>query len=189
MDYYSAPFFFVDQQNSMRGDFSRTRELFFVGSFHSDRLKVLENVIAMNPDIDFYSHFYIHPVTFLTNKIPFRKRSLFRFRKMEYSEMIERINKSVAILDIQNISQNGLTTRIFEALGARSKIVTTNRNILEYEFYNDNNILIVDRNVPVIDKKWLASDYEEYDEALLNNYHINSWIKDVFDIEIIQGEK
>jgi len=102
---------------------------------------------------------------------------------MKYSEMINTMKNSAAVLDIQNIAQNGLTTRIFEALGAETKIVTTNSNILHYDFYNSKNVLIIDRNNPVIEKSWLDAPYEEYDINLLKKYHIKNWIMEVFDIQ------
>jgi hypothetical protein len=177
------PFFFLEQQAGKRTLSSATHELFFIGSYHTDRLPVLENVMKLNPGIELYSHFYINPVSFILNKIPVRKIRLFNFGKMKYFEMIKTIEGSLAILDIQNVSQHGLTTRIFEALGARSKIVTTNSNIIDYEFYNDRNILIVDRNNPIIEKSWLHAPYEKYDDKLLGNYHITRWIQEVFDIK------
>lgn len=176
------PFFFVDQKSSDLKTVIRQYEIFFIGSFRADRLALLEKILVKNPQIRFYYHLYINPITFFLNKISLRKRTLFKFHKMKYSEMIKMMNHSIAVLDMQNIFQNGLTTRIFEALGARVKIVTTNRNILDYEFFNSNNILVIDRNNPIIERNWLDTPYEEYDKVLLNKYHINSWISEVFDI-------
>jgi len=176
------PFFFVIQYKTNDCTHQYVYDMFFIGSFHTDRLQVLENVKKLNPQINCYMHFYINPVTFLLNKAIWSKRSFFRFRKMKYAEMIGTMKNSRAILDIQNISQNGLTTRIFEALGSRSKIITTNMNILDYEFYNGNNIYLIDRNNPLIENSWLNLPYEDYDTELINKYHIKSWINEVFDI-------
>lgn len=179
------PFFFVNQYNSEKIVKHHLHDIFFIGSFHTDRLEVLKNVKRLNPNLNFYLHFYINPITFLLNNVIWSKGSSFRFRKMKYATMINIIENSRAILDIQNISQNGLTTRIFEALGAKSKIITSNKNILKYDFYNSENIFIVDRNNPVIEKEWLEHPYYEYDFSLLGKYNINYWILEVFDLKKI----
>lgn len=178
------PFFFVELfEDDKKVDYTCNNELFFIGSFHTDRVQVLEKIKKMNPDIKLYHHLYINPLVFLVNKIPLSKRKLFKFHKMNYIKMVKTINKSVAILDIQNNSQHGLTTRIFEALGAKTKIVTTNCNIMKYEFYNTNNILIVDRNNPLIDKSWFNLPYHEYDKNIYEKYNIRNWINEVFIFE------
>jgi len=175
------PFFFVNRKEKSNNVKPVNTELFFVGSFHTDRVSVLEKVIDLNPGIKFNYHFYINPLTFLANRIPISKMHLFKFRKVKYHDMIRTIENSLSVLDIQHASQHGLTTRIYEALGAKSKIATTNRNIMEYDFYNENNILVIDRDNPVINKSWLELPYVEYDYELLIRYSISNWILDIFN--------
>lgn len=64
--------------------------------------------------------------------------------------MIAVLAISKAQIEIQHPSQKGLTTRAFESLGTKTKLITTNPAIRQYDFYNSNNILIIDRNNPVI---------------------------------------
>lgn len=176
------PFFYKEESGPKRIISSKKAEIFFIGSYHSDRLQVLETILRNNKFIKINTHFYINPITFLLNKIPFRKRQLFRFRKMEYSKMINTLQNSIAILDIQNSAQHGLTTRIFEALGTKTKIITTNENIINYEFYNLNNICIIDRKNPKIDEHWLGTPYLDYEIDIYKKYSLKSWIIDVFGL-------
>ena len=56
------------------------------------------------------------------------------------------ILKSKIIVEIQRNDQIGLSFRIFEALGYRKKLVTTNTDVVNYDFYNPQNILVIDEN-------------------------------------------
>jgi hypothetical protein len=57
-------------------------------------------------------------------------------------------------------------------------------NVKEYEFYNCNNFLIIDREKPLIEKEWMPLPYKVYDEGLVNRYHLSNWIGDVFNSDI-----
>ena len=46
-----------------------------------------------------------------------------------------------------------LSTRAHEAIAARRKYITTNKHIMDYEYYDPNNILIIDIDNPVISKR------------------------------------
>ncbi|MBP7731496.1 MAG: hypothetical protein KA114_07675 [Bacteroidales bacterium] len=185
------PFFFSDvlKENTLSSNYSFSYDLFFIGSYTPDRLKILELIKELNPNISFYIYLYINPITFLLNKSIWRKRNVFKFKKLKYSEMISVIKNSRAILDIAHINQRGLSTRVFEALGAKSKIVTTNKSIIDYDFYNQHNILLIDPNKPVIPNIFLESAYEDYDIKILKNYYIKKWILDVFDIKVISDNQ
>ena len=177
------PFFFVSHKENATKKSGSEHDLFFIGAYHTDRIKVLEKIRKLNPGLDFHIHLYINPLTFILNKIPLSKLGLFSFRKMDYPEMIEEINRSSSVLDIQKVTQHGLTTRIFEALGSGAKVITTNENIRYYEFFNESNFLVIDRDNPVVDPQWIISPYSEHEVSLLMRYHISSWIKDIFDIQ------
>jgi hypothetical protein len=175
------PFFFVRRPDTKQINKIIKNELFFIGAYHSDRLKVIKKVKALNPQIKFRTLFYINPITFLLYKIPLKDLSYFNFKKMKYAAMLETIENSTAILDIQNISQHGLTTRVFEALGAGAKVITCNESIVKYDFYKEANILIIDRENPLIEESWMSIPYEKYSDDFLHNYHISKWVTDVFD--------
>jgi hypothetical protein len=175
------PFFFVPEAGTVKT--SKKFDLFFIGIYQKDRLKVLEKVRELNPGINFHPHFYINPITFLKAGFLFKKWKLFSFKKMNYRKMIRMVKSSSAILDIPKPSQKGLTTRIFEAMGAGVKIITTNENVRNYDFFNERNFLVVDRHNPVIDPLWINGSYENYEVMILKKYYISRWIEDVFDIE------
>jgi hypothetical protein len=177
------PFFFTRYRNPKNSSALNESKIFFIGAYNSDRLKIIEKVKFLNPQIKFHIHFYINPLAFILAKLPLKYLPYFKFRKMKYSHMLKQIEKSVAVLDIQNIGQCGLTTRIFEALGAGSKVITINENIFGYDFYNKENILVIDRNYPKIEKSWLDIPFNKYEGSILNRYYIEEWVKEVFGLD------
>ncbi len=73
--------------------------------------------------------------------------------------------------------QHGLTFRVFEALGYRKKIITTNRDIRNYDFYNPNNIFIIE-DVENIDipQSFFETPYEEIPVEIYNHYTVKEWV-------------
>ncbi|MFD2827467.1 hypothetical protein ACFSYG_13370 [Leeuwenhoekiella polynyae] len=111
-----------------------------------------------------------------------RKSSLVTFinQKLSISEVHKRFLKSKALLDIQRSDQNGLSFRALESLGYNKKLITTNPDIVTYDFYNPSNILVVDPQNPVILKEFINSSYDPVPEEIIKKYEINSWIKEIF---------
>ncbi len=69
-----------------------------------------------------------------------------------------------------------MTIRTIEALACGNKIITTNETIKEYDFYNPNNIWIIDRKSPYIDPEFILSPYEKIDERIINSYSIKKFV-------------
>lgn len=88
------------------------------------------------------------------------------------SDLIFRQSKVIVDCPLEN--QNGLTIRVFEALYKHKKIITTNVNIKEYEFYSDNNIFIVNdgKKIPI---EFFSTPYDNRFE-ISNDYCIDSFV-------------
>jgi len=100
-------------------------------------------------------------------------------KPMPLSEVNDYTNKSKVLLDINRNGQIGLTFRIFESLGLEKKLITTNADIKNYDFYNPNNILVVDENNPVIPASFFENEYEKIPDAIFEKYTIEGWINNV----------
>ena len=88
----------------------------------------------------------------------------------------EYIKKSKALIDIHREGQNGLSFRVFESLGWHKKLITTNQNIVNYDFYNPNNILVINSEKIEIPLSFFETNYEEVSNKILHKYSINGWI-------------
>ncbi len=96
-----------------------------------------------------------------------------------YAEMLQLLNHYEVILDIAKPLQNGLSFRIFESMGMNKKIITNNRSVMEYDFYNPNNILVVDFDNLTIPKSFFETPFEPIDEVIKQKYHLRSFVKTV----------
>ena len=92
------------------------------------------------------------------------------------------IAESLALVDIQKENQQGLSFRVFEALGYGKKIITNNQDIVTYDFYNPNNIFVISEDNYTILNDFFESPYAEVSPEILKKYHINNWILIVFNI-------
>ncbi len=97
-------------------------------------------------------------------------------------EVAKSIEQSKIIIEVQRKEQIGLSFRVFEALGHRKKLVTTNGDVVNYDFYNPQNILVVDEDDIQIPESFVTSDYVPIDDEILDHYRLNTWVKRVFDL-------
>ena len=184
------PLFFLNEYANISKPQKYKYDLSFIGTAHSDRyillnkIRILPNVIKRN------CYFYLYLQNwklFLLYKI---KNSAFRkanFRDFNYvpltkNELMNLIEESRIVIDIQHPKQVGLTIRTIEMLGAHRKLITTNATIKDYDFYNPNNILIIDREDPKIPDMFFDADYEPVDQTVYYKYSLNGWLNDIFVI-------
>lgn len=91
-----------------------------------------------------------------------------------------KINLSTKIiLDLAHQNQTGLSFRPFDAMGLGKKLITTNENILNYDFYKPENILYIDPDNIDIPNEFLAAPYQEIDQTIKEKYSLENWIKNL----------
>jgi len=90
------------------------------------------------------------------------------------------MNNANVFVDIVRVNQTGLSFRVFDSLCYQKKLITTNKTIKDYDFYNPNNILIVDADNPVIEASFFETPYEPLDENIYYKYTIDNWVNTVF---------
>lgn len=185
------PLFFIDDymktfNTQKHYDF----DVSFVGTIHSDRYKVIK-VIKEIADKNQYKYFfycylqskfmyYFYKLT----KREFRGAKVqdFEFVKIRSTRIAEVIDKTKVVLDVQHPKQTGLTMRTIEMIGMHKKLITTNQSIKKYDFYNPDNIAVIDRNDITIPEGFLDKPYSEIENAIYNKYSLESWIIDVLGI-------
>jgi len=161
--------------------------LSFIGTAHSDRYRIVANIIAAIPaSLKCYWYLYLQaPWVFWVHKLinPAYKnaqRSSFSFTPIPRKDLQDIFFESVAILDIEHPLQVGLTMRTFEAMGASKKLITTNQRVKNMDFYNSKNIMVIDRNnIPNIPLEFFESPYEHLADEIYYKYSLNGWLNDV----------
>lgn len=95
-------------------------------------------------------------------------------------EINKMMQESEILLDIHRNEQQGLSFRVFESLGFHKKLITTNTDIINYDFYNDKNIFVIDDindiNIP---ESFFKTPYINVSKQLINKYLIENWVNDL----------
>ena len=97
-------------------------------------------------------------------------------------DMFQEFLKSKVILEIQRPENNGYTFRTFDCIGMKKKLITNNKEIINEDFYNPNNILVIDEDNIDIPKEFIDSPYEELPKEIYEKYSLENWIKQLLEI-------
>lgn len=97
--------------------------------------------------------------------------------RMEYTDYIGHIGHCRAIVDIANEGQDGLTQRVLESLFYHKKLITTNVDVVNYDFYNPSNICVVTAGHVNIPQGFLESPYVEVPQEILSHYSMETWVE------------
>lgn len=103
-------------------------------------------------------------------------------KALSMENVFKKMNDSKILIDLVRKDQTGLSFRIFEAMALHKKIITNNKTIIKYDFYNPNNILVIDELLQDISDDFLNTPYQEISEEIYNKYTLDHWIKTIFEI-------
>ncbi|MCM1157441.1 MAG: hypothetical protein NC300_04050 [Bacteroidales bacterium] len=176
------PLFYADSFIG-KNEFNRKYDLSFIGTLHSDRAYIIEELLDFMNRENLYKFYSLHmdKLRYIYRKLRYSKNIVpyLTTDSMSLSEIADIIKNSKASLDIQYFTQKGLTMRTIECVGAETKIITTNSDIVHYDFYCPDNIMVIDRAKPKLDLDFLNKPYKPINESIYKTYSIQSWIKDV----------
>ena len=159
----------------------------FIGTLHSDRYKVVHEIESQLVGMghESFSWYYL-PSRLLFYKMRLEDKTIksvdkntIKYKTLSLAQMVELYEQSEIVIDVQHPKQTGLTMRTFEALGARRKLITTNKDIVNYDFYNPRNILVVDRNNIMIPKSFVEEPFEDLPEEIYKKYALTNWLREV----------
>lgn len=173
---YSPQFYcFENQNNQIIENKNCKTDLYFVG-LNKNRLPLLEKIYLECENKNIKTKFYV-----MRDNI-YQESKYFKLHKkaISYEEVIKDIKNSKCILDITKEGQTGLTLRVLEALFLRKKLITNNKDLVNYDFYNKNNIFILNENSK-IDVEFINSKYEEVDESIIEKYSVDTWISNLIE--------
>ncbi|MCX7549978.1 hypothetical protein [Xanthomarina sp. F2636L] len=102
---------------------------------------------------------------------------------MPLNKVKEHLLEADVLLDVQKENQHGLSFRVFESLGYEKKLITTNKDVVHYDFYNPNNMIVVDVNNIQIPEAFFKTPYQTVSSDILYKYTLDGWIENVFHIK------
>lgn len=184
------PLFYVDTYENIGKEKKENYkyDCMFVGTAHPKKYKYISKISKELKNI--YPNQFIY--FFLPSKLVYIYRKLknkefknakinnFCYSAIKEKEMIDLIKNSKCILDSAQDNQNGLTIRVIETLGAKRKLITTNANIREYDFYKPENIYVYDNKFDFNDI-FFKSNYEEIDNDIYKKYSLRNWLNELLN--------
>ncbi|HEY0489996.1 MAG TPA: hypothetical protein VGD30_10825 [Telluria sp.] len=160
--------------------------LSFIGTAHTDRYAVVSRIKAqLPPQLRPYWYLYLQAPWVLqayrlTNPTMRQaRREEFEFTPLDKATLQSVFARSLAVVDIEHPRQRGLTMRTFETMGSHKKLITTNPEVRDYDFFNASNICVVDRQAPRIPAAFLESTFEPLAPSLYRHYSIEGWVDEV----------
>lgn len=98
---------------------------------------------------------------------------------ISYEQNLSYVKNTKTLIDIKIPEHDGLSFRFYECIKYQIKIITTNKTIRDYSFYNPNNIFIVgiDNNNNISD--FINSNYSPIAKAVYDSYSFQNWISNL----------
>lgn len=182
------PLYYSDEYKRTKED-KYEYDLCFIGTIHSDRWRILKELKkqAKEQRLRIYYFLYLQSrfiyVFYKLTKLEFGNTSIkeFNFDKISREKVVEIIEKSKVIIDVQHPRQSGLTIRTIEMIGMSKRLITTNADITQYDFYNPHNIQVIDRYHPLL-RMDFYSPYEPLKPEVYERYSLEEWIYEVLGI-------
>lgn len=149
-------------------------DLYFVG-INKGRfvsLNKLKELLSNNYHLNVFFRF-VNPIRALINH---------RFSKpIPYQQVVEETGHSRIVLEYNQAGQEGLTLRCIESLILQKKLITNNKDVVNYKFYNPHNIYILkDDNVNDL-QDFIDADFVPYDKDVIYDHSFTGWLKRIVE--------
>ena len=97
---------------------------------------------------------------------------------IKYNEVLEYIAQSRVILDFVREGQNGITLRPMESIFHSKKLITNNKDILNYDFYDSSNIFILGYDqLDKIESFIIENEFKDISQEVLDEYLFEAWLE------------
>lgn len=158
---------------------------------------------AINYNINYINQFYSDKIKLSKNKLltdilflgmaKNRKKEILKFEKecsnnnlltnfiivekkeeyISYDDYLNMISKSKCIVEYTD--DNNLTLRTVESIFFKKKLITNNKDIVNYDFYNKNNVFIIGLDNIKKLGEFVNSEYEKNQNHIMENYNFENW--------------
>lgn len=146
-------------------------DVFFLGRDKgrlSELLKLKQKFESLNLNV----LFHISP-----NQRRFLKKNNAYQKIISYDMALIEMAKSRAILDILSNPLDGLSLRALESLFHERKLITNSQTIIDYDFYDTQNVFILGKDKLSDLPSFIKSPYKKIDEVIVDSYDFKNWIK------------
>lgn len=158
----------------------------FVGTAHPKKYKFIKIMSHQLKEVypnQFIYFFFPSRSVFFYRKIMNKELRKAHYNEFHYvhlkgKEMNEVYESSRCVLDSPQAGQLGLTIRVLEALGAKKKLITTNQDVVNYDFCRPENIYVFNDTFNLSDD-FFTKPYVEVDNKIYEKYSLKSWLMEI----------
>ena len=186
--FYSKAYEKIGEDNVVGESSKREYDIMSVCTAHPNRYKTMSVLFPKlkAKGIRIFSFMYLNILQYWYNRVfvpEFKgaKKSEFNFKPLSEAENTSILRKSNTVFDMQHNKQSGLTMRTIETLGSKRKMVTTNINIKKYDFYNENNIFVMDDNNLDKIEEFINNKYVPISDDIYKKYSVHSWVETIIN--------
>lgn len=198
------PFYWIHSNDDKK--YCKEYDISIIGTNHDGRYELLSTI---KPQLDKFNVKYLFKVCQLIQKKPrlfplmkiklllMKREDILLWWKIALGQIeddlisrtyytIDEINsimlKSKCILDTDRESQTGTTPRVIWALALGKKIISTNTNLKKMPFFDEKQIMIIDRINPQININFIKEDIKFETNDYIFNLRIDKWVKRILDV-------
>lgn len=159
----------------------------FVGTAHPKKYRFIRLMSTELKEIypnQFIYFFFPSRIVFFYRKImnkELRKAQYkdFYFVPLKGKEIDDVYISSRCVLDSAQEGQLGLTIRVIEALGAKKKLITTNEDVINYDFYCEENIYVYKGGGFDFSSPFFTKPYKQIDKNIYDRYSLRAWLAEM----------
>ncbi len=160
----------------------------YIGTAHPQKYKDINAMSLALSSImpkQYIYHYMPSKLKYLYHKVTAEeyksaKLSDFKYEKFPAEQMARLYQKSDCILDAPQAGQTGLTMRTLECLGAKKKLITTNSDVKNYDFYREENIYIFDGSIDETNP-FFTEPYRDLEADIYKKYSLRNWLGELLE--------
>jgi hypothetical protein len=153
-------------------------DAFFIGS---DKGRI-DSLIELKRSLDGRGY----KTSFIIVKDPKKKYTPAQLRyitddRVPYEAVVEMIQQSRCLVEILQAGQSGMTERTMEAVVYRKKLITTNEDVVTYDFYRRENIFVLGKDPSESMDGFMTSPPVALEESVYARFTGEAWLQRFFE--------
>lgn len=158
-------------------------DFYYVGAHHHSRYHLVTSFAQFIEDEGYTSNLNVFPLDIHDDPRKYYPNSNIKILDniVPFTNNTQLSQKGRVLLDFVINEHSGLSFRTFEALGYQKKLITTNQDVVHYDFYHPNNIFVWNGKDFDKVKDFLALPYYKIPDNIYKKYSFGNWINYVIN--------
>lgn len=176
------PFFYLENFSEKVGYFNRKYDLSYIGALRDKKRYIfIEKIYKLSQKYSLKEFLKLVHVEKKRDKF-IRIYDFISNKKISPEDNLNLLKESRVICEIPFKEQVGLTLRALQSLYFENKIITTNKDIKKYDFYNEKNVKVIYslEEIEKIEREFFSEEYQKVDESILKKYNVSSFLNEIF---------